>query len=140
MDWFFIPLLWFLLLVHWGVLGRALLTGSLGLGAHAVRRADDPNRFWVEAALSAAASALLVLFLLRDPVDSKGRYDDPGISNLILAALLAFWLFRFLMRGTASAAGTSFSRAEEPTQYWLIIALTVAALALLLWVGLGFPV
>jgi hypothetical protein len=135
----FSAFLWFLLLVHWVVLGRTLLTGRLGFGARAVRRIDDPVRFWTDVAVSSAASVLLVQFLLHDPADGSTRYGDPLLLNFIWAAILAFWLIRFLRRGTASAAGTPFTRAEEPTQYWLIVALTAGAVALLLWSGLGFP-
>jgi hypothetical protein len=136
MDWFLTVFLWFLIAVYCVVLGRALVTGRLGFGAHAVLRTDDPARFWIEAAMSVAAAAMLVHILLRDPVNGVPRYDDAGWSNFMLAAMLAFLLVRFLLRGTASAGGTPFSRKEEPTQYWIIIALTVAALGVVTWFAL----
>ena len=139
MDLFLIVMFGLLVLLHVVELGRALLTGRMGFGGNAISRAGDPDRFWAEAAFTALSIPVLSWLLLRS---IQGDPPGPGETDpfqFLLAAMLAFLLLRFLLRGTASAGGTPFSRKEEPTQYWIIIALTVAALGLVTWMALGFP-
>jgi hypothetical protein len=120
-------------------LSRALLTGRIGFGEGAVTRAGNPDEFWPNTVLTALSipvfSWLLYCLIQGDPP----RPGEPDPTEIGFVAMLALLLVRFLIRGTASAGGTPFSRKEEPTQYWIIIALTVAALCLVAWMALGFP-
>jgi hypothetical protein len=139
MDLFLIIACGSLVLFEIVELSRAVLTGRMGFGQNALTRSGDPDEFWPNAVLT-ACSIPLFSWLLQRLIE--GDPPGPGELNpteLVSVAMLAFLLVRFLLRGTASAGGTPFSRKEEPTQYWIIIALTVAALAVLTWIALRLP-
>jgi hypothetical protein len=139
MDLFLIVTFGFIILFEVVELCRALFTGRMGFGERALTRAGDPDRFWASAALTALSIPVFPWLLLRSIQGDPPGPGDPDFSGFLLGAMLAFLLVRFLLRGTASAAGTPFSRQEEPTQYWLIVALTVVAICLVTWTALRFP-
>jgi hypothetical protein len=139
MDLFLIVACGLVIVLQLVELSRATLTGRMGFGKGAVSRADDPDKFWASAVLAALSIPVLSWLLLRS---SQGDTPGPGDLNplqLLLAAGLALLLARFLLRGIANIAGTPFSQEEEPTQYWLLVAFTFAALVVTTWIALGFP-
>lgn len=139
MDLFLIVACGSLVLFQVVELSRAVLTGRMGFGQNALTRSDDPDEFWPNAVLT-ACSIPLFSWLAQRLIE--GAPPGPGELNpteLVSVAMLAFLLIRFLMRGTASVGGTPFSRTEEPTQYWIIIALIVAGICVVGWVAAGLP-
>jgi hypothetical protein len=116
---------------------RGLLTGAVGFGAAAVRRAEDPARYWFEL----AHLGLLVLafgWLIWRPVghgeDELSRFNP---IPLLLGPQLAFWLVRSLRRGRAPFYNPAcFSRAGQPLRYWLLLTLAAAFMIALIWISL----
>lgn len=53
-----------------------------------------------------------------------------------VAVLATITLVRALLNGSASIAGQSMLRREEPTVYWFVVACNLAVVIVLLWVGL----
>ena len=120
------------------VVARALFTGRLGFGGGTIHRADDPAQFWTMTAIDTAMILVFPWLALRYAHGRPPRPDELSPIHLSLAAVLAFWLIRFLVTGTASIASIPFSRGEEPIQYWLLVGATIVALSLTLWQGFGF--
>ncbi len=141
MEWIPVALVAGLAIVLVARAARALATGAVADGERRHERRSEPAEYWF-AILSGFGwlllSAAAAWGLTRDEA-GRARFDAVDLLSACYGLTLAFWLARFLWTGTARFAGSAFSRAEEPRQYWLLTAASAALAGLCLWLGLGRP-
>ena len=119
------------------LLGRGLVSSAVGFGPAAVRRTEDPARYGFELAI---VSLLLVGCIWMVWRSASGGADGPAEFNpalLLLAPALAFWLVRALHTGSFFFNHElSFSRLEEPLQFWLLVVVVALATIAATWISL----
>jgi hypothetical protein len=140
MTEFLLALYCLLILFCGALLVRALRTGTVGFGSAAIHRAEDPARYRFEFVMVVLFALTGAWLIWQEAKSSDGDTLDSGNPFLLLiAAQIAFWLVRTLHSGSASLSDDlTFSRAEEPFQFWPLVAIAAAAIILVAWLSLPF--
>lgn len=100
------------------LMGRGLVTGAVGFGSAATRRAEDPTRYWFE-----IANCGLMILACAWLIASRGDVAADGFNPLVLIFVpqLLFSAVRALHRGHATLVDQTYARAEDPLLYWILV-------------------
>jgi hypothetical protein len=113
----------FLLYEAW----RGLTRGRIGWGEGVRVRSEQPLEFWGQVAFAFFSALAIMASLVW-----HWRYGElPSIPflQIVLAVWLSTLIIRALVRGRASVGSVSFSRTEEPREYWILFAAALLFLA-----------